>query len=45
LERQGFSALIDGSEVSMDEIEQRALTNWYIDADEALRLKLVTQLV
>jgi len=42
LERQGFHQLIAGSDVSFDEIDERALAGWYLDADEALRRGLVS---
>ncbi|WP_374471308.1 peptidase S14 [Phenylobacterium sp.] len=41
LEREGFEELIDGSRVSMDELRERAQTNWYVAADEALQLGLI----
>jgi ATP-dependent Clp protease protease subunit len=45
LERQGFANLIEGSDISMEEIQERALTNWYIAADQALQRRLVTSLL
>jgi len=44
LERQGFEALIQGSDISYDEINERAAANWYIPADEALKRRLVAGL-
>jgi len=41
LERRGFRDLIAGSDVSFDEICDRAARNWYITADEALKRKLI----
>ncbi len=45
LERRGFEELIEGTDISMEEIQEQALTNWYLDADEALRRKLVARLI
>ena len=41
LEQRNFERLIQNSEVSLDEVFERALYNWYLDADEALRRGLV----
>jgi len=41
LQRKGFRDLIEGSDVSFDEICDRAARNWYITADEALKRKLI----
>ena len=41
LEQQGFEALIAGSDVGMEELLERARSNWYLDADEALRRRLI----
>ena len=46
LERQGFEDLIRGSRLTMDEVTRRVQTaNWYVPADEALRLGLVAGLI
>ena len=46
LERQGFEDLIRGSQLTMDEVMRRVQTaNWYVPADEALRLGLVAGLI
>ena len=46
LERQGFEELIRGSRLTMDEVMCRVQTaNWYVPADEALRLGLVAGLI
>ena len=46
LERQGFEALIRGSRLTLDETMQRVQTaNWYVPAEEALRLGLVAGLM
>ena len=41
LEEEGFRRLIEGSEVTMDELLEKALYNWYVPAEEAVRLGLV----
>lgn len=41
LEREGFAELIVGSNLSLAEVEKRALTNWYFDAREAQQFGLV----
>lgn len=40
-----FEALIEGSDVGLDELERCAMENWYIDAAEALRRGLVAGVV
>jgi ATP-dependent protease ClpP protease subunit len=44
LEEKGFRALIDGSEISYEEMAERAATNWYLTAEEALDRKLIAGL-
>lgn len=41
----GFEALIEGSDVTLDELENRARQNWYLDAGEALKRGLVAGVV
>jgi ATP-dependent protease ClpP protease subunit len=41
LERKGFEDLAQGSVLTPREIEERAAHNWYLNAEEALRLGLV----
>ena len=41
LEERGFRALIKGSEIRWEEVAERAATNWYITAEEALERKLI----
>ncbi len=41
LQCEGFQALIEGSSVSMDELLERAATNWYVPAVEAVERGLV----
>jgi ATP-dependent protease ClpP protease subunit len=45
LEAENFRRLIEGSDVGMDEICERALTNWYLTAEEAQRRRLVDRLL
>jgi ATP-dependent protease ClpP protease subunit len=45
LERQGFEALIAGSDVGLDELTARAGANWYLSAEEALARGLIAGLV
>ncbi len=41
IQNEGFESLIAGSSVQMDDLLQRATTNWYIEAREAADLGLV----
>lgn len=41
LEEEGFRELIAGSDVRMRELLERAQSNWYLDADEALARGLI----
>ncbi|MBX9930027.1 MAG: ATP-dependent Clp protease proteolytic subunit [Methylobacterium sp.] len=41
IQNEGFANLIAGSEVTMDEVLQRAPSNWYIEAEEARALGLI----
>jgi len=45
LEKEGFERLIAGSEVSMDELLEKALYNWYVSAEDAVKLGLVAGIV
>lgn len=45
LEREGFAAIVDGSDVGLEEICERAQTAWYVQAPEALERRLVAGLV
>jgi len=45
LEREGFEDLIAGSRVAMDDLLERAQSNWYVSADEALSLGLIAGVV
>jgi ATP-dependent protease ClpP protease subunit len=46
LERKGFETLVDGSQLSVDELLDRVMEkDWYMPAEEALSLRLVAGLV
>jgi ATP-dependent protease ClpP protease subunit len=41
IQNEGFENLIRGSTVTMDEVLERAPSNWYLEANEALELGLI----
>lgn len=45
VQRRDFEALIEGSAVTLEELEEEARENWYLDADEALKRGLVAGVV
>ena len=45
LEIENFERLVDGSDVSMDELCEKALYNWYLSAEEALDRGLIAWIV
>jgi ATP-dependent protease ClpP protease subunit len=46
LEREGFEALVAGSKLDIDALYQHVLKeNWYLSAEEALKLKLIAGIV
>lgn len=45
LEEANFSRLLRGSSVSLEDLISRALYNWYVAAQEALELGLVTRVL
>lgn len=45
LERQGFAQLVAGTEISLEEVNRRALEPWYLPAKEALQRGLVGGLI
>lgn len=45
LEREGFEELIEGSDVTLDELQKKTLDNWYVTAEEALERRLVAGLL
>lgn len=42
IQNEGFANLILGSQVTMDELLERAPSNWYLEANEAVERGLVT---
>jgi ATP-dependent Clp protease, protease subunit len=44
IEERNFRRLIEGSDIELEELFEKALCNWYIHAPEALRLGLVAGL-
>ncbi len=45
IEEDNFERLIEGSEVSLDQLFERALCNWYLTASEACELRLAEAVV
>ena len=45
IQREGFRNLIIGSSVTLEELEQRAPANWYIEAAQAVELGLVKAVI
>jgi ATP-dependent protease ClpP protease subunit len=45
IQEEGFSNLVTGSNVTLDEVLRRAAANWYIEAEEARQLGLVEAIV
>ncbi|MCS6624911.1 hypothetical protein N0B44_18510 [Roseibacterium beibuensis] len=45
LEREGFEQLIEGSDVTLEEIETQTDGDWYLTAEKALERRLVAGLV
>jgi ATP-dependent protease ClpP protease subunit len=45
IEEEGFRDIIAGSHVTFEEVQKRAPTNWYIEAEEARDLGLVLDLI
>jgi hypothetical protein len=42
IQNEGFENLVRGSKVTMGEVLERSPSNWYIEAQEALRLGLIS---
>ena len=42
IQNEGFENLVRGSKVTMEEVLERSPANWYIEAQEALRLGLIS---
>lgn len=45
IEEEGFRALVAGSDIAFEEVQKRAPSNWYIEAEEARDLGLVLDLI
>jgi hypothetical protein len=45
IQNEGFENLIRGSKVTMDEVLSRAPPNWYIEANEAKALGLISEVL
>ena len=45
IEREGFERLIEGSDVTLDELETKTTGDWYLTAEEALARRLVAGLI
>ncbi|TGX55030.1 peptidase S14 [Sphingomonas gei] len=45
IEEEGFRGLVAGSKIAFEEVQKRAPTNWYIEAEEARDLGLVLDLI
>ena len=41
IQNEGFQNLIVGSSVTLDEVQRRAPSNWYLEAQEALNMGLI----
>jgi hypothetical protein len=45
IQNEGFENLIRGSKVTMDDVLQRAPSNWYVEADDAFELGLISGII
>lgn len=45
IQNEGFENLVRGSKVTMAQVLEKAPTNWYIEANEAIELGLVTAII
>jgi ATP-dependent protease ClpP protease subunit len=45
IQDEGFESLVEGSRVSLGDLKAKATSNWYIEADEALSLGLVLDVI
>jgi len=45
LEEEGFAKLIEGSDITLEEVKMKAPANWYLTAEEALARHLIAGLV
>lgn len=45
IQNEGFTNLVSGSQVSVEEVLRRAPENWYVDAEEAYRIGLIEAVI
>jgi ATP-dependent Clp protease protease subunit len=45
IQNEGFADIVAGSRVTLDELKQKATSNWYIEAEEARELGLVLDVI
>jgi hypothetical protein len=45
IEEQDFRRLIEGSDIGLDELKEKALYNWYLTAEDAARRGLVAEIL
>lgn len=45
IEEEGFAAIAEGSDVTFEQIQEKAPVNWYIEAEEAKEMGLVLDVV
>jgi len=45
IQNEGFENLIRGSDVTMDEVLTRAPSNWYVEAQDALGMRLINGVI
>ena len=45
IEEEGFRDLVAGSKIAFDEVQERAPSNWYIEAEEARTMGLVLDVI
>ncbi|MCT8001504.1 ATP-dependent Clp protease proteolytic subunit [Sphingomonas sanguinis] len=45
IQEEGFRAIVNGSKVTFETLQEKARSNWYIDAEEARELGLVLDVI
>ena len=45
IEEQGFRAIVEGSDVSFDQVQEKAPDNWYLPCEEAKELGLIAEVI
>jgi ATP-dependent protease ClpP protease subunit len=45
IQDEGFESLVEGSKVTLDQLKEKATSNWYIEAQEALSLGLILDVI